>query len=68
MVPVFNESYVREILEEADRQPHGLSRDDFYSLCRSDRAAGYLAEVDEAARRYFARRRNPVHGEARQHQ
>ena len=62
MIPVFDESYVREILDEADSRPQPLSRDDFYRLFRPDTAAGYMAEVEEASRRYFAKRRNPIIG------
>jgi hypothetical protein len=50
---VFNEDYVREIQ---------LARDDFYKLCRPDMTAGFQPEVDEAARRYFTKKRIPVHG------
>jgi hypothetical protein len=54
-IPVFNEDYVREILEEVAVRRRGLSRDDFDRLCRPDMTAGFQPEVDEASRGYFTK-------------
>jgi hypothetical protein len=62
MVPVFREQYVQDVLREAAGWPQGLSRNDFYRVFRRDVAAGFQPEVDEAAHRYFTKRRTPVHG------
>jgi hypothetical protein len=58
MNALINETYLQGILEDVARQPKPLSRDDFYALCRRDIRTGYGAEVDEAARRYFATRKD----------
>jgi hypothetical protein len=54
---LINERYLKGILEDVAEQSKPLSRDDFYALCRPDIRAGYGVEVEEAARRYFARRK-----------
>jgi hypothetical protein len=41
-----------------------LSRDEFYRLFRPSLTAGYWPEVDEAARRHFTEKRNPVHAKS----
>jgi hypothetical protein len=56
MIVEFNEEYVREILDGAKKLDRRLSRDEFYRICRPDVAAGYRAEVDEAASRYFSKK------------
>jgi hypothetical protein len=61
MMPVFREQYVQDVLREAAGWPQGLSRNDFYRVFRRDVAAGFQPEVDEAAHRYFTKRRTPVH-------
>jgi hypothetical protein len=58
MMEFINEAYVRGILADVV-ESRRLSRDDFYAACRRDIYRGYRAEVDEAARRYFARKRWP---------
>jgi hypothetical protein len=63
MIQVFCERYVRAILDQTTGHP-SMSRDDFYSLFRGHIAAGFRAEVDEASRRYFARKRTPVHAKS----
>jgi hypothetical protein len=63
MIPMFHENYVREILDEAAHRGR-LSRDEFYRLFRPRLTAGYWPEVDEAARRYFTEKRNPVHAKS----
>jgi len=57
MVEFINEAYVKGILDNVVADSRRLSRDDFYAACRRDIYRGYRAEVDEAARRYFARKR-----------
>ena len=57
MVEFINEAYVKGILDDVVADSKRLSRDDFYTACRRDIYRGYRAEVDEAARRYFAARR-----------
>jgi hypothetical protein len=54
---LINETYLKVILEDVAAQSKPLSRDDLYALCRPDVHAGYGVEVEEAARRYFARRK-----------
>jgi hypothetical protein len=54
---LINELYLKVILDDVARQSRPLSRDDFYALCRPDIRAGYGVEVEEAARRYFERRK-----------
>jgi hypothetical protein len=63
VIPMFHEIYVREILDEAAHRGR-LSRDEFYRLFRPSLSAGYWPEVDEAARRYFTQKRNPVHAKS----
>ena len=57
MMEFMNEAYVKGILDELAAESKPFSRDDFYATCRQDIYKGYRAEVDEAARRYFARKR-----------
>jgi hypothetical protein len=57
MNDLINETYLQGILEDVAEQSRPLSRDDFYALCRRDIRAGYGVEVDEAARRYFTKRK-----------
>ena len=57
MIEFVNEAYVKGILDDVVAGSQRLSRDDFYAACRRDIYSGYRAEVDEAARRYFATRR-----------
>ena len=57
MIEFINEAYVKGILDDAIADSKRLSRDDFYAVCRQDIYRGYRAEVDEAARRYFAAKR-----------
>ena len=57
MMEFINEAYVKGILDDVVADSKRLSRDDFYTACRRDIYRGYRAEVDEAARRYFARKR-----------
>jgi hypothetical protein len=57
MMEFINEAYVNGILDDVVADSKRLSRDDFYVACRQDIYRGYRAEVDEAARRYFARKR-----------
>ncbi len=57
MMEFINETYVKGILDDVAPDSARLSRDDFYAACRRDIYIGYRAEVDEAARRYFARKR-----------
>ena len=54
---LINEPYLKVIHDDMAGQSKPLSRDDFYALCRPDIRAGYGVEVEEAARRYFARRK-----------
>ena len=54
-----NEAYVKGILDDVVVGSKRLSRDDFYAAYRRDIHQGYRAEVDEAARRYFAKKRWP---------
>jgi hypothetical protein len=63
MIQVFCERYVRAMLDQAAGH-QSMSRDDFYNLFRGHIAAGFRAEVDEASRRYFARKRTPVHAKS----
>jgi hypothetical protein len=53
-----NESYVLEIIDEADRlaviKQRKLTPGEFDLACRLDVNAGYRDEVEEAKRRYFA--------------
>ena len=60
---LFHDDYVLEILAEAENR-RGLSRDEFYRLFRHDINAGFRPEVDEAARRYFAWKKTPVHAKS----
>jgi hypothetical protein len=57
MIEFINKAYVKGILDDAVADSKRLSRDDFYGACRKDIYRGYRAEVDEAARRYFAAKR-----------
>jgi hypothetical protein len=57
MFDLINEEYLRGILDDITKQSKPLSRDDFYTLYRRDIRSGYAVEVDEAARRYFAKRK-----------
>jgi hypothetical protein len=57
MLDSINTAYVQVILDDMSKQSKSLSRDDFYALCRRDISIG--VEVDEAARRFFARKRWP---------
>lgn len=57
MIQSINEAYVKGILDEVSAGSGRLSRDEFYAACRRDIHRGYRAEVDEAASRYFARKR-----------
>jgi hypothetical protein len=57
MNEVINETYLLGILKDVAEQARPLSRNDFYALCRRDIGAGYGIEVDEAARRYFTKRK-----------
>jgi hypothetical protein len=57
MVEFINETYVKGILDDVVADSKRLSRDDFYAAYRQDIYRGYRAEVDEAARRYFAAKR-----------
>jgi hypothetical protein len=59
MMEFINEAYVKGILDDVVVESRRMSRDDFYSACRRDIHRGYRAEVDEAARRYFAKKRWP---------
>jgi hypothetical protein len=61
MIAMLNEEYVREILDGAQKRDQRLSRDEFYAMCRPDIAAGYRAEVDEAASRYFSKKHSPMY-------
>ena len=60
MINLVNEEYLRGILDDVEGKSEPLSRDDFYALCRLDIRSGYGVEVDEAARRYFAKKKRPV--------
>ena len=60
MINLVNEEYLRAILDDVESKPEPFSRDDFYALCRRDIRSGYRVEVDEAARRYFAKKKRPV--------
>jgi hypothetical protein len=60
MIYLVNEEYLRGILDDVESKSESLSRDDFYALCRQDISSGYRVEVDEAARRYFAKKKRPV--------
>jgi hypothetical protein len=60
MINLVNEEYLRGILDNVEGKSESLSRDDFYALCRLDICSGYRVEVDEAARRYFAKKKRPV--------
>ena len=65
MIEFINEAYVKGILDDVVADSQRLSRDHFMlradetsiAACRRDIYSGYRAEVDEAARRYFAARR-----------
>jgi hypothetical protein len=59
MVELVNEAYVKGILDDVVADTKRLSRDEFYAACRQDMYRGYRAEVDEAAGRYFGRKRPP---------
>jgi hypothetical protein len=59
MTKFINEAYVKGLLDDVVADSKRLSRDEFYAACRGDIYRGYRAEVDEAASRYFARRRYP---------
>jgi hypothetical protein len=59
MTKCINEAYVEGLLDDVVADSKRLSRDEFYAACRRDIYRGYRAEVDEAASRYFARRRYP---------
>jgi hypothetical protein len=63
MMQVFHIDYVLEVLAEAESR-QSLSRDEFYRLFRHDINAGFRPEVDEAARRYFAWKKTPVHAKS----
>jgi hypothetical protein len=60
VINLLDEEYLRGILDDVESKSEPLSRDDFYALCRLDIHSGYGVEVDEAARRYFARKKRPV--------
>jgi hypothetical protein len=57
MFDLINEEYLLAILDDVAKQSKPLSRDDFYTLYRRDIRSGYAIEVDEAARRYFAKKK-----------
>ena len=60
MLDLINGEYLQGILDDVARQSKPLSRDDFYTLCRQDIHSGYRVEVDEAARRYFAKKKEII--------
>ena len=60
MINLVNEEYLRAILDDVESKSEPLSRDDFYALYRLDIRSGYRVEVDEAARRYFAKKKRSV--------
>jgi hypothetical protein len=62
MLDLINEEYLQGILDDVAKQSKPLSRDDFYTLYRRDIRSGYRVEVDEAARRYFAKKKKMTGG------
>lgn len=54
----YNEEYVLDILADIRMQPNPpQDKQKLMALCGRDLAAGYRAEVDEAARRLFGKRK-----------